>query len=950
MWYSNSSLSSNYSSGAEFSVGTTEVIYTATLGTETATCSFTVTVNAASVATPVLSACPSNIIVTAACGATKAIVTWTAPTATASCGTATPSLSSNYSSGAEFSVGTTEVIYTATLGTETKTCSFTVTVNAASVATPILTACPENIIVTPPCGATKAIVTWTAPTATASCGTETPTVSSDYSSGAEFSVGTTTVTYTATLGTETKTCSFTVTVNAASVATPILSACPENITVTAACGATKAIVTWTAPTATASCGTATPTVSSDYSSGAEFSVGTTTVTYTATLGTETKTCSFTVTVNAASVATPILSACPENITVTAACGATKAIVTWTAPTATASCGTATPSLSSNYSSGAEFSVGTTATVTYTATLGTRTATCSFTVTVNPTSTLLAPSVPPSNIIQPTCSMPTGTITVVPQTGVTYSFDNGDTYQNGNIKSGLIADIYKIKVKNVAGCVSTATLVTLTAATTVSVSILTNIAASYCTLNDLIVQAAPAGGVFKLDGQTQTTYNGYTILDCAFLSIGTHTLTYTVTQNGCKTVATKQFEITTNPPRPSVKTTSPACSTSGTITITNLPVGASSRLNNGPWRVNKTVYSGLSEGNYTVSFSQNGCESSRRVKLKVNDFDFDVTKCYKIVNRNSGKVLDVSGSGMGNNDPVIQYTLNGTHGTANQKWKIFKTRNGFIKLVAQHSQKVLACHQTTEGANVYQHDYYNTGEKDWKIECVGDYFRFKHRESGKYLSIEGNNANAEIRAWANLASQQWSIVEVACSNTLNLAQKAVFTATVAAEPIRIRLNWYSNLGKEVDFYQIEKLQEATNQFDKIELLNNLYSDEDVHSFAHFDNEPQEGDNIYRISAFLKDGTQRLSENLTVKFGRTDNLQVYPNPANTEIWLNLKVFEGRKAVVKINDAMGNPLLTTKIAAIQKTPLRLEIGDWSSGVYFIYVEIEGRKAQFQKIVIQK
>ncbi|MDZ7880990.1 MAG: HYR domain-containing protein [Saprospiraceae bacterium] len=87
-------------------------------------------------------------------------------------------------------------------------------------------ACPENITVTAACGATKAIVTWTAPTATASCGTATPTVSSDYSSGAEFSVGTTTVTYTATLGTETKTCSFTVTVNAASVATPVLSCLP----------------------------------------------------------------------------------------------------------------------------------------------------------------------------------------------------------------------------------------------------------------------------------------------------------------------------------------------------------------------------------------------------------------------------------------------------------------------------------------------------------------------------------------------------------------------------------------------------------------------------------------------------------------------------------------------------------------------------------------------------
>ncbi|MDZ7880987.1 MAG: HYR domain-containing protein [Saprospiraceae bacterium] len=101
--------------------------------------------------------CPENITVTAACDATTAVATWTAPTATASCGTEIPSLSSNYNSGDEFSVGTTVTYtatlgtdnrgYTATLGNETATCSFTVTVNAASVATPVLTACPENIIV-----------------------------------------------------------------------------------------------------------------------------------------------------------------------------------------------------------------------------------------------------------------------------------------------------------------------------------------------------------------------------------------------------------------------------------------------------------------------------------------------------------------------------------------------------------------------------------------------------------------------------------------------------------------------------------------------------------------------------------------------------------------------------------------------------------------------------------
>jgi len=62
------------------------------------------------------------------------------------------------------------------------------------------------------------------------------------------------------------------------------------------------------------------------------------------------------------------------------------------------------------------------------------ATQNLTVTINPT-----PATPTTSVTQPTCSVSTATITVSsPSSGVTYSFDNGVTFQASNIKSGLVA--------------------------------------------------------------------------------------------------------------------------------------------------------------------------------------------------------------------------------------------------------------------------------------------------------------------------------------------------------------------------------------------------------------------------------------------------------------------------------------------------------------------------------
>ena len=79
----------------------------------------------------------------------------------------------------------------------------------------------------------------------------------------------------------------------------------------------------------------------------------------------------------------------------------------------------------------------------------------------------APAAPTASAtLQPTCAVPTGTITVTAPTGagLTYSID-GTTYPIPLLFTLVAPGTYNVTVKDAAGCVSAATQVTLNAVTT-----------------------------------------------------------------------------------------------------------------------------------------------------------------------------------------------------------------------------------------------------------------------------------------------------------------------------------------------------------------------------------------------------------------------------------------------------------------------------------------------------
>ena len=91
--------------------------------------------------------------------------------------------------------------------------------------------------------------------------------------------------------------------------------------------------------------------------------------------------------------------------------------------------------------------------------------------------------------------------------------------------------------------------------------------------------------------------------------------------------------------------------------------------------------------------------------------------YDIVNRWSGKTLDVQGGVTDDNTPLIQYA---SHGAANQQWQLVPTDSGYVRIVSVASGKVADVSQqsTTNGASVVMFPWNTQANQQWQLVKVG----------------------------------------------------------------------------------------------------------------------------------------------------------------------------------------------------------------------------------------
>jgi len=140
---------------------------------------------------------------------------------------------------------------------------------------------------------------------------------------------------------------------------------------------------------------------------------------------------------------------------------------------------------------------------------------------------------------------------------------------------------------------------------------------------------------------------------------------------------------------------------------------------------------------------------------------DTNAWYVIVNRHSGKVIDVYNFATNDGAQILQWSRNDGF---QQQWQFADAGNGYYTVRSRHSGKVLELPSAQDGTNLVQ----NTADGDSRqhfglADSDGGHVRFINRHSNKALDVwEWSTADGgRIAAYSDLGgfNQQWQLVPV-----------------------------------------------------------------------------------------------------------------------------------------------------------------------------------------------
>jgi lysophospholipase L1-like esterase len=142
---------------------------------------------------------------------------------------------------------------------------------------------------------------------------------------------------------------------------------------------------------------------------------------------------------------------------------------------------------------------------------------------------------------------------------------------------------------------------------------------------------------------------------------------------------------------------------------------------------------------------------------------DTSAWYVLVNRGSGKALDVSGASTADGAGVAQWSR---HDGANQRFQFVDSGGGYYRLKAQHSGKVLdvSNFSTADNADIVQWGDANSTNQQFRLADSPDgHVRLINRNSGKAVEVQNASTadGAKVVQFTDRggANQQWRLVRV-----------------------------------------------------------------------------------------------------------------------------------------------------------------------------------------------
>lgn len=244
------------------------------------------------------------------------------------------------------------------------------------------------------------------------------------------------------------------------------------------------------------------------------------------------------------------------------------------------------------------------------------------------------------------------------------------------------------------------------------------------------------------------------------------------------------------------------------------------------------------------------------------------------------------------------------------------------------------------------------------------------QAGKYyycevLHVEGNGADHFGVFWQTPSNPAITLINkvffssTICTTALpsQLTASNSFAFTGRLEGDKAVLNWASKSTEPMDYYVIEKMDDATGDFRQLNIINADFKKETLQAFSYTDDNLVEGDNFYRVktvytskSATVKDPLDyKLSEVIKVHYKKPDIYAVFPNPATDYFMIDLSDAQGKSVDVTIMTLLGKVVKQERIE-YPSVSHQIDLDRLGSGQYLIRIQPQGKRIVMKKLTIVK
>jgi len=83
---------------------------------------------------------------------------------------------------------------------------------------------------------------------------------------------------------------------------------------------------------------------------------------------------------------------------------------------------------------------------------------------------------------------------------------------------------------------------------------------------------------------------------------------------------------------------------------------------------------------------------------------------------------------------------------------------------------------------------------------------------------------------------------------------------------------------------------------------------------------------------------------------EEIRVYPNPTSDQVFILMKDLEGKEGLVEVFNSYGQKVAERKYLGFPNGSIQFDVKDFSNGMHYISITVDGNKRFTKKFVVSK